>query len=47
MLFRSLEMFNKINGNGQTVIIVTHDPEVGALARKTVHIRDGIITSID
>ncbi|NOY09778.1 MAG: ABC transporter ATP-binding protein [Spirochaetes bacterium] len=42
-----LEMFNKINGNGKTVIIVTHDPEVGALARKTVHIRDGIITGID
>ena len=42
-----LEMFNKINGNGKTVIIVTHDPEVGALARKTVHIRDGIITCID
>ncbi len=42
-----LEMFNKINNNGKTVIIVTHDPEVGALARKTVHIRDGIITCID
>ena len=41
-----LEMFKKINDNGKTVVIVTHDPEVSAMAERIVHIRDGLITGL-
>ena len=42
-----LEIFKKINENGKTVIVVTHDPEVGIMAGEIVHIRDGLITGIE
>lgn len=42
-----LEIFKKINEDGKTVIIVTHDPEVGKMAGEIIHIRDGIITGVD
>ncbi len=28
---------------GTTLVIVTHDPEVGALAQRVIHIRDGVV----
>lgn len=42
-----LEIFKKINENGKTVVIVTHDPEVSNMAGEIVHIRDGLITGIE
>ncbi|MCD6120413.1 MAG: ABC transporter ATP-binding protein [Spirochaetales bacterium] len=42
-----LEIFKKINKNGKTVVVVTHDPEVGIMAGEIVHIRDGLITRIE
>ncbi|RKX86834.1 MAG: macrolide ABC transporter ATP-binding protein [Spirochaetes bacterium] len=42
-----LEIFKKINENGKTVVVVTHDPEVGIMAEEIVHIRDGLITRIE
>jgi putative ABC transport system ATP-binding protein len=38
-----LELFRRINEDGKTVIVVTHDPEVGAACRRTIHLRDGIV----
>jgi ABC-type lipoprotein export system ATPase subunit len=39
-----LEMFQQLNAEeGLTVLLVTHDPEVAAHARRTIHIRDGLI----
>jgi putative ABC transport system ATP-binding protein len=29
--------------NGETFVIVTHDPEVGAVCDRIVHMRDGVI----
>lgn len=33
--------------NGQTFVIVTHDPEVGAKCDRIIHMRDGSIVSMD
>lgn len=38
---RVLELFQGLNRDGRTVVIVTHDPEVAAVASRRVEIRDG------
>jgi ABC-type lipoprotein export system ATPase subunit len=38
---RVLDLFRSLNADGRTVIIVTHDPEVAAVAQRQVEIRDG------
>ncbi len=38
-----LEMFQKLNAEGITVILVTHDPKVAAYAHRTIRIGDGLI----
>jgi len=40
-----LDIFDHLNAQGITVILVTHEPEVCAHARRTVWIRDGLIVS--
>ncbi len=40
-----LQTFLDINKKGQTVIVVTHDPEVANCAQKILIIRDGVIVS--
>jgi len=40
-----LDIFKKLNQDGRTVIMVTHDPEVAAEAQRTVVIEDGKIAS--
>jgi ABC-type lipoprotein export system ATPase subunit len=34
-------LFKALNADGRTVIIVTHDPDVAAVAHRRVEIRDG------
>ena len=36
-----LTVFQHINDEGKTVIVVTHDPDVAAKARRTIVLRDG------
>jgi putative ABC transport system ATP-binding protein len=31
--------------NGETFMIVTHDPEVGAVCDRIIHMRDGLIVN--
>lgn len=38
-----MDIFQKLNGEGTTVILVTHEPEVASLARRVIHFRDGEI----
>ncbi len=38
-----LDLFEEINEEGKTIIVVTHDPEVGAVCRRYVYLRDGIM----
>jgi putative ABC transport system ATP-binding protein len=41
-----LEIFRELNETrGMTVVIVTHDPDVGSRAHRTIHIRDGRISN--
>ena len=40
-----LEVFGKLHAQGQTIIIVTHEPDVAKHAARTVVIRDGRIAS--
>ncbi|MDR3672953.1 MAG: ABC transporter ATP-binding protein [Holophaga sp.] len=38
-----LDLFQQLNGAGNTVILVTHDPAIAARARIQVELRDGLI----
>ncbi len=38
-----LDLFLKLNKEGKTIIIVTHDPRIPKLTRRTIHIKDGLI----
>ncbi len=41
-------VFKRLNREkGITVILVTHDPEVSTIAEKVMHIRDGLIESLE
>jgi len=43
-----MDVFKRLNQEkGITIILVTHDPEVSAIAEKKMHIRDGLIVSIE
>lgn len=36
-----LDIFQSLNNEGRTVILITHDPSVGAKAKRIVRILDG------
>jgi putative ABC transport system ATP-binding protein len=36
-----LALLRELNEHGRTIIIITHDPEVAPVAKRTVHMRDG------
>ena len=36
-----LSILRELNSQGRTIVIITHDPEVAPIARRTVHVRDG------
>jgi putative ABC transport system ATP-binding protein len=38
-----MEVFLDLNGQGQTIFMVTHNPENAALAHRTIHLRDGSV----
>lgn len=40
-----MEIFQGLNAFGRTIILVTHEPEVAAFAKRVVHVRDGLIVS--
>ncbi len=38
-------LFKKVNGEGMTVLIVTHENDIAAMTRQVIRLRDGIIES--
>jgi putative ABC transport system ATP-binding protein len=36
-----MEIFKKLNEEGVTIVMITHEPEIAAHAQRTLHIRDG------
>jgi len=38
-----MQLFRALNENGQTVVMVTHNPENCGYADRTIHIRDGVV----
>lgn len=41
-----MELLEEINGQGTTIVLVTHDPELAARAQRNVHIVDGLATDL-
>jgi putative ABC transport system ATP-binding protein len=39
-----MDLVRRFHGEGQTIVLVTHDPRVAASADRVVHMRDGAIT---
>lgn len=39
-----MEIFQKLNSQGHTVIMITHEPDIAHYAKRIIHIRDGKIT---
>jgi putative ABC transport system ATP-binding protein len=40
-----MSLFERLHGEGQTVIMVTHEPDIAAHADRVVTLRDGVIAS--
>ena len=41
----TLELLEQLNRDGKTIIMVTHEPEVGDRTKRIVRLRDGLIQS--
>ncbi len=42
-----LELFRRLHGEGQTILLVTHSDEVAAGTQRVVHLRDGLVERIE
>jgi putative ABC transport system ATP-binding protein len=40
-----MALFRELNAAGQTVVMVTHNPENGRYADRTIHLKDGIVVA--
>jgi ABC-type lipoprotein export system ATPase subunit len=40
-----VEIFRELNGKGQTIIMVTHETELGEKADRIIRIKDGRVVS--
>ena len=38
-----MRLFKRLHESGRTVIVVTHDPQIAALAHRQIHLLDGRI----
>jgi putative ABC transport system ATP-binding protein len=40
-----LHLFDQLHAQGRTVVLITHEPDVAAHARRVIHVRDGAVES--
>jgi putative ABC transport system ATP-binding protein len=40
-----LALFRRLNEGGVTIVLVTHDPSIGAKTQRVLHLRDGLLVS--
>ncbi|MDJ0645782.1 MAG: ABC transporter ATP-binding protein [Flavobacteriaceae bacterium] len=40
-----MELLTKINNEGMTILVITHEEEIAAMTKRIVRLRDGVITS--
>jgi putative ABC transport system ATP-binding protein len=40
-----MALFRELNAAGQTVVMVTHNPENGTYADRTIHLKDGVVVN--
>ena len=40
-----MALFDELHSRGNTIIVVTHEPDIAEFAHRIVHIRDGSIAS--
>jgi putative ABC transport system ATP-binding protein len=40
-----IDLFHELNADGMTVVLITHEPDIGAHARRRITLRDGQIVS--
>jgi putative ABC transport system ATP-binding protein len=40
-----MALFRELNDSGQTVVMVTHNPENGSYANRTIHLKDGMVVN--
>lgn len=38
-----MEIFQKLNDEGHTIVMITHEPDIAAHAKRIIHVRDGRI----
>ena len=42
-----MTLFNELHSAGRTLVVITHDAEVAAAARRTISMRDGLTVPVD
>ena len=40
-----LNLLDALHGQGRTVVLITHEPDVAARAQRIIQLRDGLISS--
>jgi len=42
-----MAIFKNLNQEGHTIVMITHEPDIAAHAKRTIHVRDGRILDDD
>jgi putative ABC transport system ATP-binding protein len=41
--YEVMDLIQKINDQGNTILIVTHEPDIADMCKRIVHLKDGVI----